>query len=83
MREEASEFLLVNGLVVGFFRGDPFHSKVFHDGIVQGQVSDPLADLDHAGDLVRLAFAHQVGDRSREDEDFQGGYAAFLINALE
>ena len=42
-----------------------------------------LADLDHAGDLVGLAFAHEVGDGRGEDQDFQRGHAALLVNPLE
>ena len=48
-----------------------------------GWLPSLLADLDHAGNLVRLAFAHQVGDGGGEHQDFQRGHAAFLVDPLE
>ncbi len=42
-----------------------------------------LPDLDHARDLVRLAFADEVGDRHVDDQNFQRGDAACFVDALE
>src|ERR1051325_3897225 len=83
MRQKRTEFLLVHGFVVCLFGRDAFHADVFHDGVIQRLIAEFLADLDHAWNLVSLAFAHQVGDGRSEDEDFQGGDAAFFVYALE
>ncbi len=56
---------------------------MLHNRIVQRLITDLLADLDHAGNLVRLAFAHEVGDGRSEDEDFQRRDTPFLVDPLE
>src|ERR1043166_3205722 len=58
-------------------------AQVIHDGVVQRLITFFLADLDHARDLVRLAFAHQVGNGEVDDQDFERSHPARLINALE
>ena len=67
----------------GGFGRDALHAEMFHDRVVQRLVARFLADLDHAGNLVRLGFAHKVCDGSVEYEDFQRGHAPLLINAFE
>ena len=42
-----------------------------------------LADLNHAGDLVRLAFANEVRDRRVDHQNFQRGNAARFVDPLE
>ena len=42
-----------------------------------------MKDLDHAGDLVCLAFADQVGNRTGEHEDFERSHAPLLVDATE
>ena len=42
-----------------------------------------LADLDHAGDLVRFSFAHEVRDRRVDHQNFERGNAARLVDSLE
>jgi len=64
-------------------RSHPFHFDVFHDGVVQGLVAETLADLDHAGNLVRLGFADEVADGGGDHEDFQGGDASLLVDSFE
>src|SRR5690348_13201601 len=54
-RQERTEFLFVEGLVVGFIGRYAFHSQVIHDGVVEWLIAEFLADLDHTGDLVCLA----------------------------
>ena len=83
MGQQGAEFLLVQRLVVGVFRRNAFHAHVLHDVVVQRLVAVFFADLDHAGNLVGLAFAHQVGDGGVEDQDFKRRDAAFLVRALE
>ena len=56
---------------------------MLHDRVVQRLVALLLADLDHAGDLVGLAFADEVRDRHVDDENFQRGDAARLVDAFE
>ena len=56
---------------------------MFHDRIVERLIADLFADLDHAGDLVRLSFAHQVGDGGGEDQDFERRNAALFVHPLE
>ena len=58
-------------------------AQMFHDGVVERLVALLLADLDHAGNLVGLALAHEVGDGGVEHEDFQGGHAAGFVDAAE
>src|SRR5262245_20536142 len=81
--EELPEFLFVERLVVRILRRVPLHAQMFHNGIIQRLIAQFLADLDHARDLVRLAFAHEVGDGRREHENLHRSDAALLINAFE
>src|SRR5215467_16356581 len=83
MRQEGPEFLFVDGLVVGFLRRDALHSQMIHDGVIERLVADSLADLDHAGDLVSLAFADKVRDGGSEDQDLESSHTSFFIDALK
>ena len=56
---------------------------MFHNRIVQRLIAEFLAHLNHARNLVRLAFADQVCDCGGENEDFKRGHSAFLVNPLE
>ena len=56
---------------------------MFHDVIIHLHVAKFFADLNHALNLVRLAFAHEVGDGGVEDQNFKCGHAAFFVTALE
>src|SRR6266550_2161042 len=62
MWQESPEFLFVDRLVISLFRRDAFHSHVLENRVVQRLIAELLADLDHAGDLMGLAFAHKIGD---------------------
>ena len=42
-----------------------------------------LADLNHAGNLVCLAFTHEVGHGGGEHENLQRRTTAFLVHAFE
>ena len=77
------ELLFVEALVVRLFGADPFHSQVLHDRVVQRLIAEFLADLNHAGNLMRLAFAHKVGYGRGEHQNLHRGHAAFLVNAPE
>ena len=46
---------------------------MFHDRIVKRRVAHFLADLNHAGNLMCLAFAHQIRNGGGEDKDLQRG----------
>ncbi len=83
MGQKAAEFLFVQRFIVGLLRGDSFHAKVLHNGIVERLISHFFADLNHARNLVRLAFAHQVGDGGGENEDLKRSDTALFVNALE
>ena len=71
------------GFVVSFLGRNSFHPQMLHDRVIQRLVAVLLADLNHAGNLVGLAFAHEVRDGRGEHENFQRGHAAFFIDALE
>ena len=58
-------------------------SQMIHDRVVERLVALLLADLDHAGDLVRLAFANEVRDRHVDHQNFKRGDAAGLVDPLE
>ena len=58
-------------------------AQMLHDRVVERLVALLLADLDHARDLVRLAFADEVRDRHVDDENLERGDAARLVDALE
>jgi len=77
--QEGAELLLVDCLVVSFLGRNSFHSQVFHDRVIQRLVPHFLADLNHARDLMRLAFAHQVRDCRREHENFQRRHSPLFI----
>src|SRR5436190_19761219 len=53
---------------------------MIHDGIIEWLISLLLAHLDHAGDLMRLAFADQVGYSDVDHENFQGSDATRLVD---
>ena len=76
-------FLLVVGFFVSLFRGNPQVAQVVHDGVVERLVTLLLADLDHTGNLVRLALADEVGDGAVEHENLQRRHAAGLVDAAE
>ena len=81
--EELPEFFLIDGLVVRFFRRNAGVAKMIHDRVVERLVALLFADLNHAGDLVRLGFAHEVGDRHVDHQNFQGGDAAWFVDSFE
>src|SRR5205823_13045242 len=54
-----------------------------HDHVVERLVTLFLADLKHAGDLVRLAFADEVRDGHIDNQNFQSGGAPGPIDAFE
>ena len=54
-----------------------------HDGVVERLVALLLADLNHARDLVRFAFADKVRDRHVDDQDLERGDPAGFVDALE
>src|SRR3954468_15781523 len=58
-------------------------AQMFHDRVVQRLVALLFANLNHAGDLVRLALANEVRDRHVDDQDFKGGHPTGLVDALE
>src|SRR5262249_51171952 len=66
--EEGPEFFLVEAFIVGLFWRNPFHAQVLHDRIIERLIAELLADLDHARNLVRFPFAHEVGNGRGEDE---------------
>ena len=77
-----AEFLFVDRLVVGFFGRNPRVPQMFHDRVVERLVAFFLAHLNHAGDLVGLAFANEVRDRHVDDENFQRGDAARVCRCV-
>ena len=58
-------------------------SQMVHDRVVERLVALLFADLDHARNLVRLAFADEVRDRRIDDQNLERGDAARLVDALE
>src|ERR1043165_129603 len=83
MGQEGAKLLLIDCFVVSFFGRNAFHSQVLHNRVIQRLIAELLADLNHAGNLMRLAFANEVGNSSREDQNFKGSDAAFLVDTLE
>ena len=83
MRQQRAEFFLVERLVVGVLGRDALHADVFHDVVVKLLVAEFLADLDHALNLVRLAFAHEIGHGGVEHQHFKRSHAAFLSERLK
>ena len=81
--EEDAEFLFVLRLVVGLLGSDASGAKMLHDRVVERLVSLALADLHHARNLVRLAFANEVRDRRIDHQNFECGDAAGLVDPLE
>src|SRR5258708_8471656 len=57
--------------------------SMFHDGIVERLVAQFLAHLDHAGNLVSFAFAHEVGDGGGEYQNFKRGDPPPFLHAFE
>src|SRR5438477_530479 len=56
---------------------------MIHNRVIEGLVAQFFADLDHAGQLMRFAFAHEICDGGGEHEHFQRGDTSFLIDAFE
>ena len=82
MRKGRNFFLSI-ALVVSFLRRNAHLPQMVHDGVVQRLVAFLFADLNHARDLMRLRFAHQVRDRGVDDQDFERGEAARFVDSLE
>ena len=56
---------------------------MIHDRVVEGLVALLFSDLNHAGDLVSFGFADEVRDRDVDDQNFERGDPARLVDALE
>ena len=83
MGKERAEFFLVEAFLVGLLRRDAPHAQVFQDGVIQRLVANLLANLDHTGNLVSFALAHEIGNGCREHENFERSDAPLLVNSLE
>ena len=56
---------------------------MIHDGIIERLISLLLANLDHAGDLMRLSFADEISNSDVDDENFQSSDATGLVDPLK
>ncbi len=83
MRQERTEFFLVERLVVSIFGRDPLHADMLHDMIVQRLVAGLFTNLDHAVDLVGFTFTHQIGDGRVENQNFKRRDASILVIAFK
>src|SRR5881394_3014258 len=81
--KEVLEFLLVEALVVGLIGCNPLHSQMLHYRVVQRLVSQLFADLNHAGDLMGLAFANEIGDGRGKHQNLHRRHAPLLVNTPE
>ena len=76
-------FLFIYRLVVRFLGRNARMAEMLHDRVVERLVAFLLADLNHAGDLVGLAFANEVRDRHIDDENLQRGDSAWFVDSFE
>ena len=79
--EELPEFLLINRLVVRFLGRNAGVAQMIHDRVVERLVALLFADLNHARDLVRFGFAHEVGDGHVDHQNFQRGDPAGFVDS--
>src|SRR5258708_19723250 len=56
---------------------------MLHDRVVQRLIAFFLADLNHARDLVRFSFAHEVRNGGVDDQNLERSNAAWFVDALE
>src|SRR4051812_39157934 len=61
--EEGAELLFIHRLLVSLFGRNFAGAQQLGDGVVQRLIALLFADLHHAGNLVGLRFADEVGDR--------------------
>ena len=54
--------LFIYRTLIGFLRGDELLVEQGPQGVVQALHTDEGTAFEHAGDLVRFAFADEVGD---------------------
>jgi len=58
--------------LIGFLRGNELRVEQASQGVVQALHAEEGTAFEHAGDLVRLAFADEVGDSGVINQYFAG-----------